>query len=351
VRSSLEAFLARDENRFRSLFLKAAPLKPDDVERPWMEVLAAAGYVQATSAGTFRPCLRVFFLDDLFIATDLLAHDEEDQVFLLMLEQVFLVRSMDVRKGDHVLELCLGSGANAIAAARRGAARVVGVDINPRALVFAATNAAVNLSQERGEPPLERLRGNLFEPLPAGDRFDFIVVNPPFEPVPPDTGYLPLPRRRGRSRRRPCPAARRARMAASAGRPRCTPVRWAIPTERASELVVAASGLPRRVRRVDRFRSRKSSPIRGSSGYAGWQASSTQKAYGASTSACREGPPGLMLIDAAAGCACDAVVARWTRPWKSSAANDFARRNLVPSPAASSVRRSVWHVCRFIEFA
>ena len=122
VRGSLEAFLARDENRFRSLFLKAAPLKPDDVERPWMEALAAAGYVLATSTGAFRPCLRVFFLDDLFIATDLLAHDDEDQVFSLMLEQVFLVRSMDVRKGDHILELCLGSGVNAIAAARRGAA-------------------------------------------------------------------------------------------------------------------------------------------------------------------------------------------------------------------------------------
>jgi len=142
VRRALEAFLARNENRFRSLFLKATPLNPDGSERPWMEVLAAAGYVAATPAGNFRPCLRVFFLDDLFIATDLLVHDDEDQVFSLMLEQVFLVRSMDVRKGDHVLELCLGSGVNAIAASRRGAARAVGVDLSQRALTFAATNAA-----------------------------------------------------------------------------------------------------------------------------------------------------------------------------------------------------------------
>ena len=45
-----------------------------------------------------------------------------------MLEQAFLVRTLDVRKGDRVLELCLGSGVNAISAARRGAARVIGVD-------------------------------------------------------------------------------------------------------------------------------------------------------------------------------------------------------------------------------
>jgi SAM-dependent methyltransferase len=190
VRSALEAFLARDEDRFRRLFLYEEPLVPEQAERPWTEILAAAGYVKATDAGAVRPCVRVFFLDELFIATDLLARAEEDQVFSLMFEQVFLVRSMDVRKGDHVLELCLGSGVNALAAAHRGAARVVGVDVSERALAFAAANAAVNLSRERGDVPLEMLRGNLFEPLAAEDRFDLILVNPPFEPVPPGIRYF-----------------------------------------------------------------------------------------------------------------------------------------------------------------
>ena len=190
VRGALEAFLVRDEYRFCRLFLHEEPLVPEDAERQWMEILGAAGYVKATSAGAVWPCVRVFFLDELLIATDLLARSQEDQVCSLYLEQVFLVRSMDVRKGDHVLELCLGSGVNAIAAAHRGAARVVGVEVGERALAFAAANAAVNLSRERGDAPLEIMRGSLFEPLAAEDRFDLILVNPPFEPVPPGTWYF-----------------------------------------------------------------------------------------------------------------------------------------------------------------
>jgi SAM-dependent methyltransferase len=229
---------------------------------------------------------------------------------------------MDVRKGDHVLELCLGSGVNAIAAARRGAARVVGVDINPRALTFAATNAAVNLSQERGEPPLERLCGNLFAPLPASDRFDFIVVNPPFEPVPPDTGYF-LHSHGGEDGldvvRILLPAVQDwlrpgGRFEMYTGTP------GDADSERASELVVAAfPGYCVEVRRVDRF------PLEevfaryvDRPGYAGWRTRLTAQGltyvWGIHVRVHRDGPPGLMLIDAAAELrACDAAVARWTR--------------------------------------
>jgi SAM-dependent methyltransferase len=191
VRGALERFLERDENRFCALFLGGQPLKPDDVERPWIRVLTEAGYVKPARLGAVRPCVRVFFLDGLLIATDLLTYDEEDQVFSLMLEQLLITRLMEVRKNDSVLELCLGSGVNALVAARRGAARVVGIDTSSRALAFAAANAALNLSRERGEPSLETLRGSLFEPLPAGERFDLIIINPPFEPAPSsDTEYF-----------------------------------------------------------------------------------------------------------------------------------------------------------------
>jgi SAM-dependent methyltransferase len=190
VLDALDEFLARDADRFDSLFLDGKPIALEDAERPLMAVLAAAGYVKAAVAAVVRPCVRIFLLDELVVATDLATQDDEDQVFFLTLEQIFLVRSMDVRKGDHVLELCLGSGVNALAAARRGAARVVGVDVSKRALAFAAANAALNLSRERGEPPLEALHGSLFEPLAAGDRFDLLLVNPPFELVPPGTQYF-----------------------------------------------------------------------------------------------------------------------------------------------------------------
>jgi SAM-dependent methyltransferase len=190
VRGALESFLAYDMKRFDALFLGGKPLAAETTERGWMEILASAGYVKKIIASTFRPCVRVFLLDGLFIATDLLTHEDEDQVFSLMLEQVVIVRWMDLRKGDHVLELCLGSGVNSIHAACHGAARVAGVDISMRALAFARANAAVNPPMHANSPRLEVFRGSLFEPIAAVDRFDLILVNPPFELVPPGEKYF-----------------------------------------------------------------------------------------------------------------------------------------------------------------
>lgn len=194
VREALTAFLDRSEDRFRRLFLHGEALAPENDERLWMHVLAAAGYVKEVFGIAIWPCVRVFFFDGLFIATDRLTRDDEDQVFSLMMEQVFFVRSMVVRKGDHVLDLCLGSGVNALTAVRRGAARVVGVDTSARALAFAAVNAAVNRSREHRDVFLETMRGNLFEPIIGGDRFDLIVANPPFELTPPEARHLHQPR-------------------------------------------------------------------------------------------------------------------------------------------------------------
>ncbi len=190
MRAALEALVARDIKRFDRLFLQGEPCASEPAELEYLNVLAKAGYVRKTIGAVFRPCVRVFFLDDHFIATDLLSHTGEDQVFSLMMEQALLVRAMDVRKGDHFLELCLGSGVNALAAASRGAARVVGVDISARAIAFAKANASVNLRPERGEAKLEIFQGNLFEPLDATDRFDVILINPPFELVPRGEGYF-----------------------------------------------------------------------------------------------------------------------------------------------------------------
>ncbi|WP_123664954.1 HemK2/MTQ2 family protein methyltransferase [Actinocorallia herbida] len=85
--------------------------------------------------------------------------------------------------GARALDLCTGTGRVAIAAARRGAARVTAVDISRRAVLCAALNGF-----------LRRLRvrvrcGDLFAPV-TGERFDLITANPPY-----------VPRARGRPRR------------------------------------------------------------------------------------------------------------------------------------------------------
>lgn len=81
------------------------------------------------------------------------------------------------------LDLCCGAGAQALAAAAYSD-RVVGVDLNPRALRFARVNAAVNRIESA-----TFIAGDAYEPLGYA-RFDAIVANPPFVPWPQDDPLL-----------------------------------------------------------------------------------------------------------------------------------------------------------------
>jgi methylase of polypeptide subunit release factors len=72
-----------------------------------------------------------------------------------------------------VLDVGTGCGVHAIRAARR-ARHVIATDLNPRALRFAAFNAALN-----GVGNIELREGDLWEPV-RGERFDQIVANPAF---------------------------------------------------------------------------------------------------------------------------------------------------------------------------
>jgi release factor glutamine methyltransferase len=76
-----------------------------------------------------------------------------------------------------VLDVGTGSGAIAVAVARQHkGARVTAVDVSAAALAVAARNAAKHGLAER----VRFLEGDLFGPIPAGERFDFILSNPPY---------------------------------------------------------------------------------------------------------------------------------------------------------------------------
>lgn len=60
----------------------------------------------------------------------------------------------------------------------RHAARIVGTDVNPRALELAALTAALNGAD------VDLREGSLYEPV-AGELFHLIVSNPPFVMSPP----------------------------------------------------------------------------------------------------------------------------------------------------------------------
>jgi len=74
---------------------------------------------------------------------------------------------------DACLDVGCGSGVQSLLAARHSA-RVVGVDVNERALKLARLNAELNEIDN-----VEWRHGDLFAPV-TGERFDLVVSNPPF---------------------------------------------------------------------------------------------------------------------------------------------------------------------------
>ena len=82
-----------------------------------------------------------------------------------------------MRGAVRLLDLCTGSGAVAVAIARRfPKARVLAGDISPKAVALARENAV------RCGTAVEVRQGDLFAPF-AGDTFDMIVSNPPYIPA------------------------------------------------------------------------------------------------------------------------------------------------------------------------
>lgn len=81
-----------------------------------------------------------------------------------------------IRADMDVLDVCTGSGALALLAARMGA-RVTATDISRRAVMTARMNAV------RAGHRVRVLRGDLMEPV--GEQcFDVVVSNPPYVPTP-----------------------------------------------------------------------------------------------------------------------------------------------------------------------
>lgn len=81
---------------------------------------------------------------------------------------------LQVSNTDEVLDICTGTGIIAIKAAKLGAKRVVGIDLNPESVKNAKLNK-VKLDIKN----IEFLEGSLFEPI-TGQKFDVITINPPY---------------------------------------------------------------------------------------------------------------------------------------------------------------------------
>jgi hypothetical protein len=131
------------------------------------ELLVALGIADEVS-GVLRPRVRIVPHDDLLIACDLSERKDADHVAGVHRPSVALAALTVRRPVATALDVGTGNGVQAILASRH-AQRVVGTDINERALAFAEFSAALN-----GAMNIEFRPGSFFEPV-EGERFDLVV--------------------------------------------------------------------------------------------------------------------------------------------------------------------------------
>jgi release factor glutamine methyltransferase len=92
----------------------------------------------------------------------------------LVVEALRLAREMPE---PHIIDIGTGSGAIAVAVAKQHkTVKVTATDISAEALAVAGRNAAKHGLAER----IRFLQGDLFEPVPSEEQFDFILSNPPY---------------------------------------------------------------------------------------------------------------------------------------------------------------------------
>ncbi len=91
-------------------------------------------------------------------------------------DSFLLADSLEVGKGDSVLDMGTGTGIQAIMASR-DASVVLAVDINPKAIESARENAETNKAGN-----IRFLESDFFENIKSTEKFDLIIFNPPYVP-------------------------------------------------------------------------------------------------------------------------------------------------------------------------
>lgn len=172
---------------FFRLFIMGMPVELDAARRAvqpmtleeWVEV----GLI-SLDGGSAHPTVFIRPFEHLLMVSDLSRKSELDRNHVIGFSGTSRqLAQMTVRRPSrHTLDLGTGNGNQALLAAGHSES-VLALDLNPRAVNYAAFNAQLN-----GLPRIRCLQGDLFAPA-AGQKFDLIVANPPFI-VAPESRYL-----------------------------------------------------------------------------------------------------------------------------------------------------------------
>ena len=168
------------------LFLLGTPVAIGDatsaLDPENIGALAEMGLVELDE-DVLRPRARVSSHEGVLVASDVLGGSDPADFVPGPSPSAQRVERLTIRRPVRAaLDLGTGSGIQALLTARHSE-RVVGVDVNERALAFASFNAALN-----GLTNLDFRAGSWLEPV-VGERFDLIVANPPYV-VSPDSAFL-----------------------------------------------------------------------------------------------------------------------------------------------------------------
>lgn len=116
---------------------------------------------------------------------EILLDIDSRQVFPPSETSLALAKTLSRVHGNRVLDMGTGSGLQAIVAAKSGSKDVWAVDRNPKAIACATRNAELNGVEDKIHfEALDVLAWN------TEKRFDLIITNPPFMPMPPNAHFV-----------------------------------------------------------------------------------------------------------------------------------------------------------------
>ena len=138
------------------------------------EILVGAGVLSARDGGV-EGRLRLIPFEGLLVLSD--PPEAGPEAVMGPGPTTVTLARLVPRSAGAVLDVGCGAGTLALLAAARGATRAVGVDLSARAVALARVNARLNAS------PAEFRAGDLLEPV-GGERFDLVVSQPPYVPLP-----------------------------------------------------------------------------------------------------------------------------------------------------------------------
>ena len=159
------------------VFRDAAPVSPSEAA-----CLGVPPDLLVADAGQLRSAYRLDFVRDLYLFSDWPSDDSGAVLPPGETTAILYRAACPACPVESVLDLGCGSGTLALLLAPM-TKRVVGSDLNPRAVMLARLNAEVN-----GIGGVEFRQGSLYEPVPV-ERFDLIVSQPPYVPRPPGTPH------------------------------------------------------------------------------------------------------------------------------------------------------------------